>query len=379
MANEKNTGMAGTEIYKRTATGAVQVWKQELGEDGSYRTIHGHQGGQLVVSEWTYCIPTNAGKKNERGPEAQAIFEVNANYKKKLERDYHLSPDAIDTTKIFEVMLANDYAKQKNKLRFPVFVQPKLDGMRCIAKADGLWSRNGKPIISTPHVWEDFQTLLAQFPGLILDGELYNHEYKEDFNSIISSAKKTVDLTPENLAKSAEVIEYHVYDIPSHSGDFHERVVYLLRVLSAFIGRKGTTIKLVPTFPADSHEEIDRHYGDFLALGYEGQIIRANTPYENKRTHALLKRKETITEEFTILEIREGVGNWAGKAKKAVVQTIHGESSVGIKGKMEHLAHVFQNRENYIGKPATVEYFGWTPDNEIRFGRVKEFARWEAE
>src|SRR5271165_4862698 len=98
-------------IYKTTNSGATQQWSQEI-EGSKYRTISGQVNGKLVTSEWTQCIGTNIGRANERTPEQQAIFEVDANYKKKLEKDYHKSIDNIEEgSHIFQPMLAYEYNK----------------------------------------------------------------------------------------------------------------------------------------------------------------------------------------------------------------------------------------------------------------------------
>ncbi len=67
-------------IYKRTSTGAVQRWHQEINPNNpsQYRTVSGQVDGKLVESEWKTCEGTNIGKKNERTPEQQAVFEVKA-------------------------------------------------------------------------------------------------------------------------------------------------------------------------------------------------------------------------------------------------------------------------------------------------------------
>lgn len=364
----------GTEIYKRTATGATQVWKQEI-KGHAYRTISGQLGGKLVTSAWTYCDTVNAGKKNERSGEEQAYFEVMSNYTKKLDKEYHLNPDSIDEAKKFLPMLAKDYKDYKDKLDFAdgVYSQPKLDGMRCIAKADGLWSRNGKPILSTPHIWGALEEFFGKYPSLILDGELYNHEYKDDFNSIISSARMSKP-SKADLDKSAATIQYHIYDAPWVDGTFEDRIEFLQRK----IDKAGLheSLVIVETHRMTDHDDIDTTYAAYIEMGYEGQIIRMNESYVNKRTNALLKRKENITEEFILVDVEPGKGNWAGKAKRAILKMKNGARfAAGVTGTEEHCAAILANKRRYIGKPATVEYFALTPDGIPRFGRVKQFGR----
>ena len=87
-------------------------------------------------------------------------------------------------------MLAGDYTKRPQTQGWS---QPKLDGIRCIANQSGLWTRAGKEITSCPHIWESVKPFLDANPGVTLDGELYNHELKEDFNKISSSANTCLE------------------------------------------------------------------------------------------------------------------------------------------------------------------------------------------
>jgi DNA ligase-1 len=367
--------MENTVIYKRTKTGAIQQWQQQRLEN-KFRTISGQVDGALVFSDWTVCEPTNVGRANERSAVEQAIFEINSNYKKKLDKDYHLSIDNIDKQKVFIPMLAKDFKDYRHLVlkQDSVFVQPKIDGMRCIATKDGLFSRNGKEIISTPHIYETLKSLFNDNPDLILDGELYNHQCKDNFNAIISLTKKTKP-SEEDLKISAEIIQYHVYDIAgcSHTS-FKLRIENLQNIVDKL---SSHVIKLVDTYECKSSEELDEYYyNHFLENGYEGQMIRLNVPYETDRTKNLLKRKETITEEFVLVDIQPGLGNWAGKAKRAILKNKDGSLfGAGIKGTMEFCADILENKEKYLDKLATVEYFALTPDGVPRFGRVKEFAR----
>lgn len=364
-------------IYKRTATGAIQQWQQEV-EGGKYRTISGQVDGKLVTTDWVTCEGTNIGRANERTPEQQAVFEVEANYKLKLDKEYHKSIDTIDEVKVFLPMLAKDYKDHKHKLDFEkgVFVQPKLDGMRCIATAHGLFSRNGKPILSVPHIWEALEAYFEDSPYLVLDGELYNHEYKDDFNAIISAAKKTKP-SAKDLEESAALIQYHVYDIPSYEGTFAERAGTLAALEDEYRWLNGDSLRLVETHYCADEEAIDAAYGKFLERGYEGLMVRADAPYVNKRTDALLKRKEFIDKEFICTDIEPGNGDWAGKAKRAFFQLpgLDVTFKATPTGTMEFCEDLLKNKHLYIGQPATVRYFALTPDGVPRFGRVKEWNR----
>ena len=117
-------------LYKRTTTGKIQTWQQEIDCD-KYRTHTGQLDGKKTISEWVVCHGKNLGKANETTGEQQAIKEVEANYKKKLTLgSYVKSIDEIDVPTYFKPMLAHKYQDYKDNLDFSkeIFVNPKLDG-----------------------------------------------------------------------------------------------------------------------------------------------------------------------------------------------------------------------------------------------------------
>ena len=91
-------------------------------------------------------------------------------------------------------MLAQKFEDRVDGLSFPLYTQPKLDGVRCIVyMQDGelvAKSRQGKPIDTVVHILEELKPFFEQSPNAVLDGELYNHDYKNDFNKIISLVRK---------------------------------------------------------------------------------------------------------------------------------------------------------------------------------------------
>lgn len=393
-------------IYKRTATGAIQQWQAEVDEDkGRYRTIYGQVDGAITTTEWTQCVTTNPGKKSERLPTEQAIFEVEAAYKKRLDKEYHSDINNIDTVLVRLPMLAKEYNEHKHKLNFDdsVYVQPKLDGIRTTACSKMLQSRNGKEFAGMPHIIEALEKIFQDYPDLVFDGELYNHELKEDFDTICSNVKKK-NPSLEDIMAAREAIQYHVYDIfdgaydifSDGTANFAARRNLLVHLLEGL----APTIQVVETHRVLSEEAIDAYYEQFLEDGYEGQMVRRNASYVNKRTDNLLKRKEFIDEEFILVDIISGEGNWTGYAKSALLK-LDDESiarrkemakqpglnaqeikdllketfSSGIKGSRDKLKEILENKDDFIGTPTTIKYFNRTPKLVPRFPVVKEFNR----
>jgi DNA ligase-1 len=349
-------------IYKQTKGGKTQEWTVEVLND-SYRTISGQTDGKKVTSEWTVCLPKNVGKANATTAEGQAIAEAQALRKKKLEHGYFEDIGNIEQKQYFEPMLAKDYNDYKAEIKFPVYSQPKLDGIRCIVTIDGMYSRNGKEIISAPHIREALRPAFDSDPTFVFDGELYCDKLANDFNKIVSLVRRTKP-TPEELKESKDTIQYHIYDLPSCKAKFSDRIKKLYS-----LDLPDCCVK-VATDVAVNDTSITRLYGEYVDAGYEGQMIRLDMPYENKRSKYLLKHKTFIDEEFTIIDIGEGIGNRAGTAGYMVFERDGKRFNSNIKGTFEYVTQVLTDRATLIGKKATVKYFNLTPDGIPRFPYV---------
>ena len=344
-------------LYHIDENGNVRVWWMEIDHD-KYRTVSGIEGGQLVTSEWKVAKPKNVGRANETTGHDQAMAEIKSQYTKKLDRKYSRDKEAAGKSNIIEPMLAATYKGWDDKWE-TVYSQPKLDGMRCIATKDGLFSRQGKPIVSVPHIQHGLIDFFQRFPDVVLDGELYNHDFRDNFNELISIARQ-MKPTADDLAKSSKYIQYHVYDVVMDKY-FRDRILFLHNNLP-----QNEIIQVVHTLSIQRETELDREYGELLAQGFEGQMIRHNEKYEQKRSKTLLKRKEFTDEEFEVLDILEGQGNWSGYAKSAKCVTKDGVVfHAGIKGTQEFAKALLTRSPR--PKTATVRYQNKTPDGSLRF------------
>ena len=356
-------------LLKRTKTGAIQIWYQEL-DGNKFRSVSGQQGGKKVTSEWTVCTPKNLGRSNETTAEEQAALEVDANYNDKHKKGYvGLLDDVDNKCSFFEPMLAYAYKDKFDPNSGPWYSQPKLDGVRCLATPGRLQSRTGKDdIVSCPHILEAMKPLFEKYPNVVWDGELYNHELHDDFNKIISLVKKKKP-TFIDIAEAEEKVQYHIYDCYDFDRPnltFSERNNLIIK---AFSETEYSSIIYVPTSYGNNVENLDLYFSTYVENGYEGQIIRTNSVYENKRTRSLLKRKDFFDEEFKIVDIQEGVGNRAGKAGRVVCQLDKRDETfgAGIKGSHEFAAQLLKDRKKYIGGDVTIRFPQRTPDGIPRF------------
>jgi DNA ligase-1 len=355
-------------IYKKTKTGATQEWTIEV-VGNKYRTISGQTDGKKIINEWTIVYGKNTGKLNETTDKEQTMKEAVAKRTKKLESGYFENIKHINKTQYFEPMLASKWEDSKDKIEYPIASQAKLDGIRCIVTKDGMFSRNGKPIISAPHIRESLSEVFEVYPNLILDGELYADKFANDFNKIVSLVKKTKP-TDADLKESERQIEYHIYDLPSSKNNFIKRM-YDLGILFSTYLNLHPYCRIVETYSCNNEDEVMELYEGYVEKGYEGQILRTNGKYENKRSKNLMKHKSFIDEEYTIVDVCEGEGNKTNMVGYMTFKTADGKPfKSNVKATFEESEEMFRNRKQLIGKQATIKYFNLTPDGIPRFPYV---------
>lgn len=363
-------------LYSRTKHGQIQTWRIEV-KDDCYRTIEGIRDGVLTTSAWTVAEPKNLGKKNETTGNEQALKEAKAKHKAKLHEGYHEKIEDIDSPKFFEPMTAKKWKDRRKKVKFPVFSQPKLDGMRCITKYDGMWSRYGKPILSAPHIRKQLNSWLSSHPDSIFDGELYAHKFKNNFEEIISLARQGKP-TEEDIKNSEEHLEYWVYDYfdPNNpDASFEERYYKLTQIIKELKKHiPNLKIVIVNTKLCKNEDELDDIYREYLDNGMEGQMIRlSGSVYENDRSNNLLKRKEFIEEEFPIEDIVAGKGSHTHIAAKVVLRAKNGKLfEAALIGSHIYCEELLKDKSKIVGKKnGTVIYQNLTKEGVPRFGKMK--------
>ena len=213
---------------------------------------------------------------------------------------------------------------------------------------------------------------------MVLDGELYNHKLRDDFNTICSLAKKTKP-TAQDLVDSEKLIQFWWYDICDAELPFGDRIVRMTRWYDLYRFYDREYIMPVETYYCVDILQLDSYYEKFLEEGYEGQMVRLNMPYEFKRSANLLKRKEFDDSEFDTLDIIEGVGNRAGMAGYTCHITKDGKPfKSNVKGDRKFLIDLLKNKDQYINKQkATIVHFKLTPDGIPRFPFVHSFSKHE--
>jgi ATP-dependent DNA ligase len=381
-------------LYKKTSTGAVQIWEIRVEPNGDtcqIITTYGQLDGKQQTSIENVTEGKNLGRSNETTIFDQAVSQAQSEWDKKSKKDYRQSIDEIinESGKSskdggYLPMLAQSYTKNPEKLWFPCLVQSKLDGIRCISMCteEGvtIWSRSGKKLTTADHIVKDLEKVMKV--GEIWDGELYAH--KEDFNTFTGALRADKNADQDKLNK----IKYCLYDCPkiynedvflSEPDSFSLRISALLdRLLNISI--TTPTLDVVPTVMVNTFDEAMEYFSKFIEDGYEGLMFRnTNMPYEQKRSYNLLKYKEFNDAEFKIVGMEEGIGKLEGHIGAFILDLGDGSGrtfKAKLKGSLDNLKYLFTHHEEWSGKDMTVKFFGRSKDNIPRFP-VGVTIRWD--
>ena len=352
-------------LYKKTSTGAIQLWS--IGVDANTIIVnHGQQDGKIQTTSDKIKEGKNAGRSNATTPEQQALAEATAKWEGKIKKGYveDISRAAIGEKDIdggYDCMLAHKFVDHGHKIVYPAFVQPKFNGHRCLATISNgvatLWSRTRKPITSCPHIIVELQRLYPDGDHQI-DGELYNHAYKDNFEELASLIRQEVP-----AAKCTEV-EYHIYDNPSASS-FADRIGNLQEKFKAYnmmtgMLRTGYPLRylhLTETVSVADEDAMMLAFEDFLKNGYEGAMARnAKGEYQGKRSYNLQKIKEFQDGDYPIVGIKEGRGGYAGCGIFVCKNPAGDTFDVKMRGPKERLQEFFKNHPLWSGKTLVVKY-----------------------
>ncbi len=263
----------------------------------------------------------------------------------------------------------------------PVFMQPKLDGVRCLIQQEihkegdkvVAYSRTGKEWKNIDHILQSLKPFFAGNPDVILDGELYNHALRDDFEKIISCVRKQKP-TPMDRAESRKLVQFHCYDIVDESLLFADRIQWLQTNLKPTYG-----IKIVQTTKGICSNDQANAFQDLnLKAGYEGSILRLNTEYQCKRSHSLRKFKDFHDAEAVITDWVEGKGKRKGTIGKFMAIDSDGNTfGMPVMDNFKKLQTMFKEMQGWVGKEATFTYFERTKANSYRHPLFKAIRDYE--
>ncbi len=249
--------------------------------------------GKIKSSKPTFVLKgKNIGKSNETTVVKQAINDAQSLYNKKRQKSVNLSESGAE---LYPPMLAQIYKGWPEKSN--VFIQRKLNGLRCVATRIGdkviLYSRHRKLF----HLEILQKELMSLDEGIYLDGELYKH----------GAPLEEISGIARNIENSkTSILDYVVYDlfIPNKNLLFSERYELLKKM------KFGKYIHVAETFRVYSDKEVKSYYKKFLEEKYEGAIVRLDGlykfSYNDYHCPELLKIKETLDNEFKLVDFTNG-------------------------------------------------------------------------
>ncbi len=360
-------------LYKIDTTGKIRQWSIKCGVENGvpyYEVEHGVKDGALVSSRTEVPVGKSPGRANETTPEEQCALEAESLWKKHKNRKGYT--DLVSVGMKWSPMLAKSYNKPGTDLfdlkdgrhiNYPCYFQPKLDGIRCIARrlllaglpVGEMVSRQNKVFSSLPHIARSIRGMTFLTPTMRLDGELYVHG--EEFQNLTSAIKRD-----EPSTDSAKV-QYHVYDvIDSANPDwkYKDRKKWL----RANIKPGFRNIRPVHTGNINTTRDVERELKAQIGRGYEGIMLRnIDGLYKvGGRSADLQKVKLFIDEEFVIVGATENKGKMKNqctflcKTKDGYIFGVKPEGDEALRRKYWD----DWKKGGLDGKLLTVRFFAWT-------------------
>jgi len=273
-------------------------------------------------------------------------------------------------------MLAHKFDDSRVDWSQPVYIQPKLDGVRCVFTKDGAFSRTGKEFKNVRHIEMALKSFFDQQPDVVLDGELYNHKLKNDFEKIISLVRKQKP-TDTDRRDAQHLVQFHCYDyISAPVYDSYKTRMHNLVVSDIY----DAQVKYVPAKLVDSYNYARTLHEKYLDEGYEGSIIRLDGLYKHGRSYDLMKFKDFSDAEATIINYELGKGKRQGTLGKFIMLDDEGVQFGCPPGKgytYKDLATMLLKINDYIGQRATFTYFQRTQAGSYRHPLFKCIRNYE--
>lgn len=354
-------------LYKNHGK-SVGYWSIEVTDNAELkiahaRTLDGKETVRLVQVEGK-----NLGRANETSPLEQAHKELEARVKKQIDKGYVQSLEAADAPVVNSVGLPQpvlatvlEKVKPESIDWDNAYLQPKLNGHRCMFKDGTLYSRGGKEI-DLPHILEQIDA--EALNNFHLDGELYIHGVP--LQQIGSLVKK-----PREESKA---LEYHVYDCPMEGTQFSDRFVNSM----LFLGSTTPKIEFVDTIKVTSLAEVHELTDQWVSEGFEGSILRHGTDsYEfGKRSRKILKVKNYTESEAEIVgwELKQPVIKEDGTRLQVICFVLRNNFGgdtfeVTAPGNEQQVHEQWRIAKSFVGKQMTFKYFelsdGMVPQQPI--------------
>ena len=341
-------------LYTKTATGALNWW--QIGTVGAKVIVRWGQLDGATQEDEYLAEGKNIGRSNETTPEEQAQKEAQAKFDKQIRLKYvHTLEEAQNNLNIKPMRAYTLDDKRLKKLKWPITVQPKYNGVRCMAYnlPDGsvrLMSRGGKDY-TLPHIQEELRGRIPA--GWCLDGELYVHR------TSLQTIRHYIE-TPTDKTLWVKLFCYDFTEIPPTNMPWGLRHWSLDNWF-----RHNNDVQhavLSHHLRANSMEEIDAHHDFWVQDGFEGVMIRTDegTYRLGSKSTQLLKYKKFQDAEFEVVSWDVGKD---GVIKYACVQEDGHTFEVRPMGSAEERAQLLAEADRSIGQKLTVRFQERSDDN----------------
>ena len=342
-------------LQSLTRTGKKKFWMLCAYENNGsyfYQKVYWQESLDGIKSKVQTSTPVevvgkNIGRANETTDIEQLMSEFSSILQKQRDKGY--SEDGSQDHNPVKPMLANKYKDKKHKVVFPCFVQPKLDGFRMLKEGDGkvAWTRGGKE-----HVRECVEHLMWNTGTVMVDGELMLPHMPPLQETARAAKKFRSDVSP--------TLKYFVYDVVESTVPFACRY----EMLKILVEYAPDNIVLVETLEVNNEQELFEAHARFTAAGFEGTIIRSGEGgYEiGHRSTSLLKMKDFQDSEYLVTGIKEGKGSFVGHGI-LICETPEGkEFAATPEGTMDYRASLWENRDEYVNRWATIRFQNLSED-----------------
>jgi hypothetical protein len=272
--------------------------------------------------------------------------------------------------KEYPVMLCSPFEqKLVDKIKFPAYVQLKMDGMRFNAIVrDGkceFRSRNGKEIQLLGNLEQEFIALAGDV-DCVFDGELLvmlpgDHQFadRQTGNGILNKANKGTISTSEAALVHAtvwDVIPYVLFG-DGYCGTPYSTRFSSLKKLVEKIPPEGKKIWLVASDMVENIDEANAKFEEYLALGLEGIILKDGSGvWEDKRAKHQIKFKGELECDLKIVAVEEGTGKYAGMLGAILCESADGVVKVSVGSGFSDAQRKQYWKENIVAKIAAIKY-----------------------
>lgn len=273
----------------------------------------------------------------------------------------------------FDLMLAPNEIADITKVKYPAYVQPKLDGYRCIYKQGQMWSRSGKSF-GNKNLPAYFNSLYS-INDYITDGELYAEGF--NFNKLQTILNTFDAPLPSNL----KLFIYDCMTVPEwESKKCQKPYSDRLKQLNKLVAHIGDYQKIIGigNDKVNTSKEVLDLYKNYLQDGYEGVMLKdPEGLYKWKRVTVksgeMLKVKPYKTLDLEVTGIYDGKGKYEGIAGGMVFSynSVTVRCGSGIDDDLRK--EMADQPSKFIGKVAEIRYLEITEDGSLRH---PTFVRW---